>query len=65
MDFNSGANVILECPNPSHQKKSWGKFYIPLECDTWPPCPVCGKALRQSRRKTNPNNLRKATATNE
>lgn len=49
MDFDDGSDVTLECPIKSHREKSRGEFYIPLECDTWPTCPVCGRALKPAK----------------
>jgi len=48
MDFDGGLDVTLECPNKKHRKKSRAKYYIHLECDTWPTCKVCGKGLVQA-----------------
>jgi hypothetical protein len=59
MDFDEGPNVALECPNKKHQYKSWGMFFIPNDCDTWPKCPVCKKGLKTSRRKTKPEKPKK------
>ncbi len=36
-------------------KGAWGQYHIPVDCDTWPKCPVCKRSLRKSRRKTDPN----------
>jgi hypothetical protein len=49
MDFEGGADITLECPIKSHREKSRAEYHIPVDCDTWPKCKVCGRALKEAK----------------
>jgi len=50
MDFDAtGVEITLECPDKEHREQSKARFFIPVDGDTWPTCPVCGKELKRSR----------------